>query len=65
MVSCQNGLYSIVVTNAAGCSSESAQFNYVNIGTDEWLAQVKLFPDPSSGQFVTYPDELELKLFES
>ena len=59
----QNGLYSIIVTNAAGCSSESAQFNYVNIGTDEWLkAQVKLFPNPNSGQFsVTYPEELNIK----
>jgi len=59
----QNGLYSIIVTNAAGCSSESAQFNYVNIGTDEWLkSQVRLFPNPNSGQFtVTYPDELNIK----
>ena len=59
----QNGLYSIIVTNAAGCSSESAQFNYVNIGTDEWLkSQVKLFPNPNSGQFtVTYPEGLNIK----
>jgi len=56
----QNGLYAVLVTNASGCSTESEQFNYVNIGTDEWLkSQIKLFPNPNDGQFtVTYPEEM-------
>ena len=59
----QNGLYSVIVTNVSGCNSESAQFNYVNIGTDEWLRlQVKLFPNPNDGRFyITYPAEMEFE----
>lgn len=59
----QNGIYSVIVTNAAGCSSESAQFNYVNIGTDEWLrAQIKLYPNPNDGKFqIAYPAEMEFE----
>lgn len=59
----QNGIYSVIVTNAAGCSSESAQFNYVNIGTDEWLrAQIKLYPNPNDGKFqIAYPSEMEFE----
>ena len=46
----QNGLYSVRVTNASGCISESDVFNYVNIGTGEAaLKAVSIYPNPTTG----------------
>jgi hypothetical protein len=45
-----NGLYSVRVTNASGCSSESDVFNYVNIGMGEAGHKgVSIYPNPTTG----------------
>ncbi|MGA0109185.1 MAG: T9SS type A sorting domain-containing protein, partial [Schleiferiaceae bacterium] len=45
-----NGMYSVRVTNASGCASESDVFNYLNIGTGEAeLKAVSIYPNPTTG----------------
>lgn len=46
----QNGNYSVIVTNAFDCSSESAvfEFDYLNL-TENSLDLISVFPNPSKG----------------
>lgn len=52
----QNGYYTVVVTNTAGCSSTSSPFNYGMVGIEQLQnieneAAVKIYPNPSNGLF--------------
>ncbi len=48
----ENGIYSVTVTNASGCSSTSADFDvdYVSL-TELSQATLSVFPNPSVGKF--------------
>lgn len=53
----QNGYYTVVVTNTAGCSSTSNPYNYGVVGIEELQnkeneAAVKIYPNPSNGSFI-------------
>ena len=48
----QNGTYTVVVTNAFDCSSESADFEVNYMGINENSPElISIFPNPSSGHF--------------
>jgi subtilisin family serine protease len=47
----QSGLYSVRVTNASGCENTSDVFNYVNIGMDEEVLGLMIYPNPTNGVF--------------
>ncbi len=50
-----NGIYTVVVTDAFGCSSpESSPLNMVSIGINEWTIdneELIIFPNPTTGLF--------------
>ena len=51
----QNGNYTVVVTNAFDCSSESANFEVDYVGlTENSRDLISVFPNPSSGQFTIH-----------
>ena len=56
------GIYSLWVTDAAGCKTEAGPFevsNLVGTGNPEWADYIAVYPNPSSGRvFVLLPDEL-------
>ena len=50
----QDGKYAVIISNTAGCSDTSAEFNYIytNIRENEQSAnQVSIYPNPSDGKF--------------
>lgn len=49
----QSGIYTVVVTNEFGCSSESDPADYVVSAIDEpaWVSQIDVYPNPSQGHF--------------
>jgi hypothetical protein len=48
----ENGNYTVVVTNAFDCSSESVIFEVDDVSLNEnSLDLISVFPNPSSGQF--------------
>ncbi len=48
-----DGNYSVVVTNASGCSATSADFAYVAAGINTYVAneEINVYPNPSTGVF--------------
>lgn len=47
----ENGLYTVTVTDEYGCEG-SKTFNVFNVGVDDVIAEkVRLFPNPTTGQF--------------
>lgn len=55
-VGTQNGNYTVVVTNAAGCSTMSGEYPFTVIGINEYSAgdAVNVFPNPSSTGVFNY-----------
>ncbi len=49
----QNGNYTVVITDANGCTATSTIFTVTNIGIDEAVVEgsFKLFPNPNDGRF--------------
>ncbi len=49
----QNGQYTVVVTNANGCTATSVVFNYTSTGTENIIENpsVIVFPNPNNGKF--------------
>lgn len=49
----ESGSYAVVVTNAAGCSSNSAPFSYIHTGIANAPAAIlRIMPNPNRGRFV-------------
>ncbi|HRE97716.1 MAG TPA: T9SS type A sorting domain-containing protein, partial [Flavobacteriales bacterium] len=46
-----NGTYMVVVTNASGCSNQSAPFAFNSVGVEEqsFINRIEFFPNPFSG----------------
>lgn len=59
------GLYTLVVTDAAGCKTEIGPIEVSNLSdtkNPEWADQVAIYPNPTSGRvFVVLSDELSKK----
>jgi hypothetical protein len=54
LVATQNGDYTVVITDGNGCTSSSANFNYVNTTSIEGNAaneSIDVFPNPNTGIF--------------
>jgi PKD repeat protein len=50
----KNGTYTVVITDSNGCSSESLPFDFIltSIGSNLFEYGLKIFPNPSSGDFI-------------
>ena len=51
----QSGIYTVMVTNASGCSAVSADYNFVYVGIENMIAEqnVSIYPNPSTdGTFI-------------
>jgi len=58
----QNGDYTVVVTYASGCASESDSYTILGVGMDRsvWQKSWKVFPNPTSGQVqITWSHNIE------
>ena len=48
----QEGDYSVVVNNTAGCVSESSEIFHYSTGLDElWFSNIQIYPNPTNGLF--------------
>ena len=68
----QSGDYTVVVTNAQGCSASSSVFSFIFVGiTNAGISgiDVNVYPNPNNGQFILQLDldkalQVELRIFD-